>query len=228
MTYAVIPAKGFRGAKQRLAAILQPDERHLLAQSMLTDTLIACSNATQLEGYGVVTSDTMVAEVATSCDADVIWEPQAGGHSQAVSYAVRTCCQRGVTTLLTIPGDLPLITPADIEAIAAPANPLVSVILVPNRDELGTNAMVLSPPDCLPLQFGYHSFQRHLRLAAEHHLTIEVRRTPRVALDIDEPEDLARFAAQHPTCHSFRLLDDLGVLDRLAKIPITSTQENLT
>ena len=52
MTYAVIPAKNFTGAKQRLATFLQPDERRLLAQAMLTDTLTACSQATALQGFG--------------------------------------------------------------------------------------------------------------------------------------------------------------------------------
>jgi 2-phospho-L-lactate guanylyltransferase len=92
------------------------------------------------------------------------------------------------------------------------------VILVPNRDDLGTNAIVLSPPDCLPLRFGYDSFNRHLRLAAERHLTVEVRRLPRLALDIDEPEDLALFAAQRHASHSLLVLTDLGVLERLAQI----------
>ncbi|MCZ6874464.1 MAG: hypothetical protein O7G88_13210, partial [bacterium] len=106
---------------------------------------------------------------------------------------------------------------ADIEAIVTPVMPHKSVLLVPNRDEMGTNAMLLSPPDCLPLQFGYDSFQRHLRLAAEAQLTIEVRRYPRVALDIDEPEDLVLFAARRSIGCSYRLLDDLGILERLAK-----------
>ena len=66
MTYAIIPAKDFSGAKQRLATFLQPHERHLLARAMLTDTLTACAQATGLAGMGVVTCDREVAEVAGS------------------------------------------------------------------------------------------------------------------------------------------------------------------
>ena len=112
--------------------------------------------------------------------ADVLWEPQAGGQSQAVTFAMHACQQRGLSTILTIPGDIPCITAADVDAIMAPPYPPVPVVLVPNRDDLGTNAIVLSPPDCLPLRFGYDSFQRHLRLAAERHLAVEIRRLPRV------------------------------------------------
>lgn len=216
MTYVVIPAKGFQGAKQRLAPILNADERRQLARAMLTDTLLACGKSRLLSGYAVVTSDSSVAEVATSYKADVIWQPSAGGHSQAVTYAVSICQQDGRTSMLTLPGDLPLLRPDDIDAILIPAEPEAAVVLVPNRDEMGTNAMLLSPPDCLPLQFGYDSFKRHLRLAAERQLRVDVRRLPRVGLDIDEPQDLALFAAQPSNGSSYRLLIDLGILPRLA------------
>jgi 2-phospho-L-lactate/phosphoenolpyruvate guanylyltransferase len=225
MIYAVLPAKNFHDAKQRLATFLQPRERRLLAQAMLMDTLTACSQVTGLHGIGVVTCDTQVAKVAETFGADVLWEPQAGGHSQAVTFAAQICQQRDIETMLTMPGDIPLLLAADVEAIIASPQPPVPVVLVPNHDDLGTNAIVLSPPDCLPLRFGYDSFQRHLRLAAERHLGVEIRRLPRVALDIDEPEDLALFAAQHHPSYSLRVLADLGVLERLAQVPGSHTSE---
>jgi 2-phospho-L-lactate guanylyltransferase len=126
--------------------------------------------------------------------------------------------------MLTMPGDIPLLTAADVQAIVATPEPPVPVLLVPNRDDLGTNAIVLSPPDCLPLAFGYDSFQRHLRLAAERHLAVEVRRLSRVALDIDEPEDLALFADQRVPCHSLQVLTTLGIIDRLAQTPWPHTR----
>jgi 2-phospho-L-lactate guanylyltransferase len=168
-----------------------------------------------------------VAEVAETFGVEVLWEPHAAGHSQAVSFAVRTCVQRRIATMLTLPGDVPLLTPADVEAIIVPPQPPVPVVLVPNRDDLGTNAIVLSPPDCLPLRFGYDSFQRHLRLAAERHLKVVVRRLRRVALDIDEPEDLALFAAQQQPGHSLQVLIALGVLERLAHMAIPHTHEQV-
>jgi 2-phospho-L-lactate guanylyltransferase len=227
MTYAIIPAKSFSGAKQRLATFLQPHERRLLARAMLTDTLTACSQAMGLDGMGVVTCDREVAEVAGACGAEVLWEPQAQGHSQAVAFGVQVCRQRGSPTMLTLPGDLPLLSAADVQAIIAPPEPQVPVVLVPNRDDLGTNAIVLSPPDCLTLAFGHDSFQRHLRLAAERHLGVAIRRLPRVALDIDEPGDLALFAAQQVSCHSFQVLATLGLLARLAQAFPLQTYERV-
>lgn len=227
MTYAVIPAKDFNGAKQRLSPFLHPQERRHLARAMLTDTLTACVAATTLEGLGVVTCDPDVARVAESCGAEVLWEPHAGGQSQAVTFAVQTCLKRGIDSLLAIPGDVPLITAADVEAAARSPQPEVPVVLVPNRDELGTNAVRLSPPDCMPLRFGYDSFRRHLRLATERHLTLEVRRLPRLALDIDEPADLALFVSHRHPSHSLQALTELGVVERLAHLTRPETYESL-
>ena len=127
--------------------------------------------------------------------------------------------------MLTMPGDIPLLTPADVDAMVQPPDPAVPVVLAPNRDDLGTNALLLSPPDCLPLAFGYDSFQRHLRVAAERQLAVEIRRLPRLALDIDEPEDLAFFAAHQTPCHSLQVLVELGILERLSSIPLPSPGE---
>src|SRR5262245_18093796 len=149
MTYAVIPAKGFTGAKQRLATFLQPHERHVLARAMLTDALTTCSQVTVLDGVGVVTCERDVADVAAALGAEVLWEPQAQGHSQAVAFGIQVCRHRGSTSMLTLPGDMPLLTAADVQAILTPPEPWVPVVVVPNRDELGTNAIVLSPPEWL-------------------------------------------------------------------------------
>jgi 2-phospho-L-lactate guanylyltransferase len=218
VTYVVIPAKGFKGAKQRLSTLLQPHERARLARATLTDTLTACGQARGLDGVGVVTCDAATAEVAASLDAEVLWEPTARGHTQAVTFGVGICMQRGVTSMLTMPGDIPLLTAADVEAMAQPSDPPVPVVLAPNRDDLGTNALLLTPPDCLPFSFGHDSFKRHLQLASERQLAVDIRRLPRLALDIDEPEDLALFASYQTPCHSLQVLADLGILDRLAPL----------
>lgn len=227
MTYVVIPAKGFNGAKQRLATFLRPHERARLAQAMLTDTLTACCRAQGLAGVGVVTCDRDVAKVVESLGAEVLWEPQAQGHSQAVAFGVHVCTQRGITSMLTMPADVPLLSAADVESIARVPTPPVPVVLVPNRDDLGTNALRLSPPHCLPFAFGHDSFQHHLRLAAEHHLAVVVRRLPRLALDIDAPEDLALFASLQTPCHSLQVLTELGIIERLPALPVPPTYENI-
>ena len=224
MTYVVIPAKDFHGAKQRLAGLLQPHERSALARATLTDTLTACAQAEGLVGIGVMTCDREVAELAESLGAEVLWEAEPRGQSAAVARGGRECLRRGIPSMLTMPGDIPLLTAADVEALASAALASSSVVLVPNREDTGTNALVLTPPDCLPVAFGDDSFRRHLRLCAERDLAVDVRRMPRVALDIDTPEDLAVFVAKRVPSHSLQALTDLGVLERCAAVscPVVS------
>lgn len=214
MTYVVIPAKDFHGAKQRLAGLLQPRERSALARATLTDTLTACAQAAGLAGIGVVTGDRAVADLAASLGAEVLWESQARGQSEAVARGGRECRRRGIPSMLTMPGDIPLLLAADVEALTAAAQAAVPVVMVPNREDTGTNALLLTPPDCLPVAFGDDSFRRHLRLCAERGLAVDVRRMPRLALDIDTPEDLAVFVARRIPSHSLQALTDLGVLER--------------
>ena len=225
MTYVVIPAKDFHGAKQRLAGLLRPHERSALARATLTDTLTACVQAAGLTGVGVVTGDRAVAELAESMRAEVLWEAEARGQSTAVARGGRECLWRGIPSMLTMPGDIPLLTAADVEALAAAAQSAPSAVMVPNREDTGTNALLLTPPDCLPVAFGDDSFRRHLRLCTERGLAVDVRRMPRVALDIDTPEDLAVFVAQRVPGHSLQALTDLGVLDRCAAAPCPVTYD---
>lgn len=225
MTYVVIPAKDFHGAKQRLAGLLQPHERSALARATLTDTLTACVHASGLAGIGVVTCDREVAELAESMCAEVLWEAQARGQSEAVTRGGRECLRRGISSMLTMPGDIPLLAAADVETLAAAAQSPPPVVMVPNREDTGTNALLLTPPDCLPVAFGEDSFQRHLRLCAERDLAVDVRRMPRVALDIDTPEDLAVFVAQRGPSHSLQVLADLGVLERCSIAPCAGVND---
>ena len=202
---------------------MQPHERSALARATLTDTLTACVQAAGLAGIGVVTCDREVADLAESLGAEVLWEAEARGQSAAVARGGRECLRRGIPSMLTMPGDVPLLTTADVEELAA-VTQQQPVVMVPNREDTGTNALLLTPPDCLPVAFGDDSFRRHLRLCAERGLAVDVRRMPRVALDIDTPEDLAVFVAQRVSSHSLRALTDLGVLERcnVAPCPVGS------
>ena len=63
--------------------------------------------------------------------------------------------------------------------------------IVPARDDLGSNAVLCTPADAVPLRFGDNSFFPHLAAARAHGIEPNVVRLPRIALDIDTPDDLA-------------------------------------
>jgi hypothetical protein len=79
----------------------------------------------------------------------------------------------------------------------------------------GTNAVLLRPPDALQLRFGSWSFFPHVKQAKRKGLSYKVVRLPRVALDVDTPEDLARLVPQARGTSSYAVLEAMGLLPRL-------------
>jgi len=66
---------------------------------------------------------------------------------------------------------------------------------VPSHDRMGTNALLLAPPDIIKLRFGYDSFTYHMSQLSGQGLPLRFIENERLALDIDEPKDLERFLA---------------------------------
>ena len=75
--------------------------------------------------------------------------------------------------------------------------------------------------DAVPLRFGDNSFFPHLDAARRAGIEPTVLDLPGIALDIDTPEDLARFMALKPQVptRTFRFLEGLSV-------PLTAGQDD--
>ena len=109
--------------------------------------------------------------------------------------------------MLALPGDIPLVEPADIARLLAAQRPPPAFTIVPARDQMGSNALLCSPADAVPLRFGDGSFFPHLHAARARGIEPVVMRLPRIALDIDTPEDLALFRAAPARTRARMLLD---------------------
>jgi 2-phospho-L-lactate guanylyltransferase len=96
--------------------------------------------------------------------------------------------------MLTMPGDIPLVTADEIEQLIAAHGPAPAFTIAPAHDELGSNAILMSPPDAVPLRFGDNSFFPHLAAARGCGIEPCVVHLPGIAFDIDNPQDLAHFA----------------------------------
>jgi 2-phospho-L-lactate guanylyltransferase (CobY/MobA/RfbA family) len=79
---------------------------------------------------------------------------------------------------------------------------------------MGTNALLLSPPDVIGLRFGYDSFSYHLGQVAARRLPAHVIENERIALDIDEPKDLLRFLSEATDGSAYNELCKMAVLER--------------
>jgi hypothetical protein len=100
-------------------------------------------------------------------------------------------------------------------AEAAGASRPPAAAFVASRSGRGTNGVALSPPDAMPLTFGEPSFDNHVRVARERGLGPRVLSLPGLALDIDDPDDLATLRAEGAATESGRLLATWDLASRL-------------
>src|SRR5579863_3724433 len=191
--WAIIPVKETQDAKQRLAPVLSAALRQELALAMLEDVLEAVT-AAGLGGVILVTIDPHAIALARRYGAETIADGARNGHTGADQAGARHLIAQGRSTMLTVPGDLPLNTAAEIERVIGAHGPAPAFTIVPAHDEQGSNAILMSPPDAVPLRFGEDSYFPHL--AASRACGIEpcIVRLPGIAFDIDNPKDLHHFA----------------------------------
>jgi hypothetical protein len=86
--------------------------------------------------------------------------------------------------MLTLPGDMPLVTASEIEQLIAAHGPAPAFTIAPAHDDLGSNAILMSPPQAVPLRFGEDSFFPHLAAPAPRassHASCACRGSPSIS-----------------------------------------------
>jgi 2-phospho-L-lactate guanylyltransferase len=204
--WAVVPVKERAAAKERLAPVLRPEVRQALALAMLEDVLATVTAAPGIAGLLVVTVDAAAGELAARYGARVTELGARDGHTGAVTAAARLLAAEGRGGMLTLPGDIPLVTPAEIAGVLAAHPPAPSFTIAPSHDERGSNAIACSPPDAVPLRFGENSFFPHLQAAEACGIRPNVVHLPGIALDIDNPEDVLSFMRTPSPTRAWALL----------------------
>jgi 2-phospho-L-lactate guanylyltransferase len=229
--WAAVPFKGQIGSKRRLSPLLDASERARLSVAMLDDVLDVLLSAHEIERVMVLTpggDDNVPIHADTRLA--VIDEPTAesgtGAHDQlnrAVEHAQLVAEARGAGGLLIVPSDLPLIDRADLRALLMAAR-TAPVVIAPDRERTGTNALLLVPPVALAPRFGELSFDRHRRLATEAGLAHTVVERPGLALDLDRPEDIGRLLTVGRGGRAVGLLRDLDIEQRLKQVELTQAR----
>ncbi len=221
--WAVVPAKLLGETKRRLMQLLTSDEREALACAMLGDVLAALTGTRALAGVIVITGDAKAAAVARAAGARVLADTQNTGTTAAVTCAARHLAAMGCQGMLVVPADVPTITPADIDAIVAAHRAAPAVTLVPASIDGGTNALACSPPAAIAFCFGEDSFRRHRAAAKACGIEPQILELPRMARDIDRPDDLAAMIAQPSLTQTYAYLETSGIARRLMAQARSST-----
>jgi 2-phospho-L-lactate guanylyltransferase len=190
----LIPVKNSAEAKQRLASVLAQPARTELARAMLLDEIEALSRCPNRPQIVLVTSDPFALDLAKQFSLELIPDGDNRGETHAIAMATAQSIAAGAQSTLVIPGDIPLVTAADLQ-IVMDAAPPEGTVLVPASDGRGTNAVLRRPADLFPLRFGNDSFQPHLASARAAGKPCNVIHLPNIGLDVDSPFDLDRLAA---------------------------------
>ena len=230
-TSAVIPIKQLEDAKQRLSGLLNSDERKQLFKAMVNDVLTAVEACTYIDNIVVVTNDQAVAELARGFGAEIRPEPEPPGLIEAVTETGKQLAAEGVECMLFLPGDVPLVTPEELEVVlegfGMSGKP--EFMIVPASDLGGSNCVACSPPDCMSFGFGIDSFRKHLALARDRGIDPQVTKLPGIGLDIDTPSDISELMAEielstksqgaRSRYSTVRLLEEIGIRQRLEEEP---------
>ena len=189
----VVPHRGLRAAKTRLASRLSPDERATLARALLERVLGVARDA----GRGpvlVFSPDVGLAEITARTGSELLVQRGMGlnaGLEQARDHAVA----RDVELLAVLHGDLPRLEAEDVRALLDAVPGPRGVAIAPDRGWAGTNAMAMRPSDGVPFRFGPGSFEAHTRAAQAAGLPVALVEREGLAFDLDTPADLERLLA---------------------------------
>ncbi len=190
MRALLLPIKDLTNAKKRLMGVLTPEERFGLAEAMLKDTIRAVQGVKRAEKVFVVTNYKPAMRLAQEAGWEMLYEEEQISESHSVDAASKICEKRGITALLRLPLDVPLIHSNDIDELFSLDCVAPALIIVPSRDGTGTNAILRTPPTLFPSHFGSGSFAKHLAEAESAHARVTIRHNARLEMDVDDKADL--------------------------------------
>ena len=196
MIWALVPAKAFERGKSRLSPALDDAARAAFARALFDHVLATLTASGVVDGILVATDSPAVAAAARAHGA-IVRHDAAGATTLAavVDDGLAELHARGAHTALVLMADLPRLAVDDVRALVAAAA-AHDVVIVRADDERHTNALALSPPACLRTSFGRgDSFDAHVASARAAGLRVAIIDSPRVAFDVDGPDDHARLSS---------------------------------
>jgi len=187
----VVLVKDFEFAKQRLGPALDPHQRRALARRNASRAIRAAGAA---EHRLVVAGSDEAAALAAELGAEVLIEPRQEGQNVAAQRGLARAIENDADAVLLLSSDLPLVTKKSVRDLLREASKLAPpvAVAVPATGRGGTNALYLHPPRAIGLHFGADSLVAFRREAQGLGVRFEIHISPAMALDLDEPADLAR------------------------------------
>lgn len=208
MESGIVAIKHTERAKSRIAQALGPDAATRIARALAADTLDLIDRAKGVRWW-IVTDDPDVGAEARRRGHTVLVD-EGRGFRSAAELGLAAAREAGAASVLLLPADLPLASEEDITEIADVME-TSDVVLVPSDGDGGTNALGLSEPFALTPLFGPGSLQAHLHAADQLKLRCTVVASDNLALDLDNPDDIARFLSggKHARSRAYEVCSEL-------------------
>jgi 2-phospho-L-lactate guanylyltransferase len=149
----------------------------------------------ELDATAVVSANVVAQRAARGEGVILLDDENEAGHSEAAQIGIRRAVETGFDRVLLVAGDTPLLDPTAVSELLVEAeSDTTGVVVVADRHETGTNALLLHPPTAIAPSFGPGSCARHQELAAAAGVSCRVAHVPSLAIDVDTPEDLVELS----------------------------------
>jgi 2-phospho-L-lactate guanylyltransferase len=205
----LIPVKDLGNAKQRLGDAYDQEHRTLLAEAMLRDVLSAAAGVAGRLDVFLVTGDPRAQTLASEFNFGIIEDTRNESETAAIAMATAWCEKHGYDTTVVVPGDIPLITAAELHQVLDAAPP-EGAVFVPAYDRRGSNCVLRRPASIIPLRFGNDSFLPHCEAMRKTGKPLVILEMPGIGLDIDQPHELDLLLRRPGDTHAQRLLRACG------------------
>ena len=183
---AVVPVKHLDQCKSRLASVLDGRQRQLLVTFLLVRIVKLLKRADCIDDIILVSRDRRVKRLAAS-EGILFFAEKGHSLNGALDQATRWAIDRSYNSIIILPIDLPLLSMEDLIAMVKYQGH-EGLVVAPDHELNGTNALLLSPPGILHYRFGPGSFSLHCRQAREKNIPVKIYRSFRAGFDLDLPE----------------------------------------
>ena len=184
-TVCLIPIKHLETVKSRLSSHFTNMSRRKMFMYMLGKTICAV-NKSSIKECWLLSSDAEIELFANKYDVQVFSDCPSGLNPTLNRY-VNKAFDLGYNAMYLAP-DLPLINAASISQILKEFSSANQMILVPDLDKIGINAIIWKNNHLLGPFLGINSYQVHLRQAKIHNMSVVSFEHKRLQCDLDTVE----------------------------------------
>ncbi|HEY2756078.1 MAG TPA: 2-phospho-L-lactate guanylyltransferase [Pseudolabrys sp.] len=187
--WLLLPVKSLRCGKRRLEPALSNADRLRLNEFFLRRMIAVAAEFPGPERTVIVSDATDSLRLAEELGAPAI-RTERQDLNGALADGCAELYRRGARQIMILPVDLPLVQSSDLREIGA-FGERHPIVICPDRNAFGTNALYLAKEFPLQFKFGDDSYRQHEAEARRLGVAPLLHYNTRIAKDVDLPTDLA-------------------------------------